>query len=766
MLYFTLYYADCLGNPQNCYYPHKVDVKINDTASLVEAVSHDYVCAQFKDNRRGNDNFISACAICFDCDNTHSDDPKSWLNDEDIANIFKDVIFAVHYSRNHMKEKDGKAPRPKFHVIFLIKVVYYAQVYSQLAKCVLEICPFFDQDVKDPGRMFFGTQNPMVKFHKGSITLDEFIRTKGFVFDIEAGNFTNNSSIVTCNKSYSYPVATIPEGQRNSTLHSFACKTLKLLGETDEARNNFIMKSEQCSPRLPQNEVEQIWKNALNFYRNIVLKDSKYIPPDVFNSGYISLEPQDLTDVGQAQIFAEEYRDMLRYCPAMGFIKFNCVLWEESDEEARSLVHEFTERQLEQAEKRENDAENTIAMLKDMFKQVNVDVTATQPQFLKKYEAEYEKAHRFNKFALKCRDSYRVSATLTEAKPKLCIRVDELDANPFLLNTKSGTYDLRCGLSNSHAHDQGDFITKCTATAPSYKGMDIWLKFLQTIFLNDEELINYVQLIAGLAAIGHVFLEAVIICIGTGCNGKSTLWNAIKRVMGSYGGTISSDVLTANCRRNIKPELADLRGKRLIVASELEEGTTLSTSALKQLASTDTIRAERKYKDPFEFTPSHTTILLTNYLPEIPSGVHSKGTWRRLIVVPFNAQIELGQDVKNYADILFEQSGEAILSWIIEGAQKIINKNYHLDTPEAVLKATDVYKENNDWLQNFMNERCEIGENLTVKAGEFLAAYKDYCTYTGETNKKAGVINAALEAAGYKRQKTRSGVVIKGLRLR
>ena len=99
--------------------------------------------------------------------------------------------------------------------------------------------------------------------------------------------------------------------------------------------------------------------------------------------------------------------------------------------------------------------------------------------------------------------------------------------------------------------------------------MDIWLNFLQTIFVNDQGLIDYVQLIAGLGAIGRVFLEAVIICIGSGRNGKSTLWNAIKRVMGTYAGTISADVLTVNCRRNIKPELADLRGKRLIVASEL-----------------------------------------------------------------------------------------------------------------------------------------------------------------------------------------------------
>ena len=345
-----------------------------------------------------------------------------------------------------------------------------------------------------------------------------------------------------------------------------------------------------------------------------------------------------------------------------------------------------------------------------MAKQIGVDVEATNPHALKKYKADYEKAQQFHKFALKYRDSCKIS-TLMEAKSELSINIDKLDADPFLINTTSGTYDLRYGLSNSHAHNPEDLITKCTAVAPSYKGMDIWLNLLKTIFVNDQELIDYVQLIAGLGAIGHVFLEAIIICIGSGSNDKSSLWDAIKRVMGTYAGTVSADVFTVNCRRNIKPELADLRGK-----------------------------------DPFEFIPSHTTALLTNYLPEIPSGVHSKGTWRRLVVIPFNAEITSGKDVKNYADVLFEQAGEAILAWIIEGTHKIISKNYHLDTPQAVECATWQYKDD-------------------VREGEFLTAYKDYCTRTGEANKKPGVINEVLKAAGYERQKSRKGMIIKGLRL-
>ena len=68
---------------------------------------------------------------------------------------------------------------------------------------------------------------------------------------------------------------------------------------------------------------------------------------------------------------------------------------------------------------------------------------------------------------------------------------------------------------------------------------------------------------------------------------KSTFWNAIARVLGSYSGTISADALTVGGKRNVKPEMAELKGKRLVIAAELEEGVRLNTSIVKQLCSTD-----------------------------------------------------------------------------------------------------------------------------------------------------------------------------------
>lgn len=131
----------------------------------------------------------------------------------------------------------------------------------------------------------------------------------------------------------------------------------------------------------------------------------------------------------------------------------------------------------------------------------------------------------------------------------------------------------------------------------------------------------------------------MIIAYGDGRNGKSTFWNSISRVLGTYSGSMSADALTVGCKRNVKPEMAELKGKRLIIAAELEEGMRLNTSVIKQLCSTDEISAEKKYKDPFRFIPSHTLVLYTNHLPRV--GANDDGTWRRLVGFPLMPELRV-----------------------------------------------------------------------------------------------------------------------------
>ena len=377
---------------------------------------------------------------------------------------------------------------------------------------------------------------------------------------------------------------------------------------------------------------------------------------------------------------------------------------------------------------------------------------------------QYEDISSYLKYSIKRRDTKYITAALKEARPMLEIEQEALDSNEFLLNTHSATYDLRGGLASKISHDPLHFITRQTAVDPSNNGMALWESALSTFFLGDSELIDYVQKTVGLSAIGKVFVEAMIIAYGDGRNGKSTFWNAVSRVLGSYSGNISADMLTIGCRRNVKPELAEAKGKRLLIAAEMEEGMRLNTSNVKQLCSTDEIYAEKKYKDPFSYTPSHTLVLYTNHLPKV--GAIDSGTWRRLIVIPFEAKIEGEKDIKNYGSHLFEKAGEAILSWVIEGAKLIIADGYHIKPPQKVMAAISDYREGNDWLAHFLEERCTIEPQLQERSGELYTEYRAFCFRTGEYARSTTDFYGALDSAGFERRKTRQGIFVHGLKIK
>ena len=307
-------------------------------------------------------------------------------------------------------------------------------------------------------------------------------------------------------------------------------------------------------------------------------------------------------------------------------------------------------------------------------------------------------------------------------------------------------------------------ITKVTACSPGTQGENMWQESLDLFFCKDQELIRYVQQIVGMAAVGRVYAEQMIIAYGGGANGKSTFWNTIARVLGLYSGKISAETMTMNCRRNVKPEIAELKGKRLIIASELEEGQRLNTGMVKQICSVDPIEAEKKFKTPFHFVPSHTLVLYTNHLPKV--AANDDGTWRRLIIIPFNARITRKNDIKNYSDYLFEQAGPAILKWVIEGAEAAIRKKFKIEEPEAVRKAVEKYREDNDWLGQFLDAHCDVDPSFTEKSGDLYQQYRIVCMQTGEYTRSTSDFYGNLEKAGFFRHKTKKGIVVHGLRLK
>lgn len=744
MINFTLYASNTLGNLSNVLYPRKI--LVTDEASMLDAIKYDHVSAEFKNNYRSSSNFLKADNAVLDCDNDHSDDPNEWVDVEDVANTFQDIPFIAAYSRNNMKQKGSKSPRPRFHVYFMIAEVTDSNKYAEIKQKIAGAFPYFDTNALDSARFIFGTSSPQIEIYEGSRSIEDFLASLSF-------------------EDWDKSSEEIQEGSRNTTLSRYAGKVIVRLGNTNEAHALFLKEADKCNPPLDDDELDLIWNSAVAFGKKVATQDD-YIPPEDYD-GEVLLKPNDFSDVGQAIVLSTEYKEVLRYSPATDFLVYNGSFWEESKPKAQAVAQELTARQLKEAEIEVNNSLNQMSdsgaldiVMEKGPKKAAKDFEEAQDEAFKRYEA----AMAYKKYVITRRDSKKISSALKEAQPMLEILPKDLDLDGFLLNTPTATFNLKEGLTSKSEPNYSHFITKQTAVTPSEQGMDKWLEALDVFFLKDKELIEYVQRIVGLAAIGKVYVEALIIAYGEGRNGKSTFWNAIARVLGSYSGSISADILTVGCRRNVKPELAEAKGKRLLIAAELEEGMRLNTSNIKQLCSTDEITAEKKYKDPFKYIPTHTLVLYTNHLPKV--GAIDDGTWRRLIVIPFEAKIQESKDIKNYTDFLIKNAGGGILSWIIEGAKKIIDDDYKLKTPKKVQDAIDLYKKNNNWLQHFLDECCEIDSSYTEKSGKVYDEYRAFCLRMGEFTRSTTDFYTALESENFERRRTNKGVMVRGLRLK
>ena len=738
----TLFSADCLRSLPNSIYPHKC--VITDEDSMKAAVAFDHVAAEYTNNHRSNSDFLSSDNIPMDCDNDHSDVPSDWVTPLEVAMAFPGVEFVVVYSRNNMLMKSGKSPRPRFHVYFPTQPITDSAEYIALKKRIAAEFPYFDKNALDSARLLFGVPNPQVEIYNGDMSIVDFLDNADF-------------------EKWDSDSASVPEGSRNSTMSHYAGRIIKRLGNTDEAYKQYLKQAEKCDPPLDDSELQTIWNSAVKVGKKVAKQDG-YIPPERYDSGF-DLKPEDYSDIGQAKVLAREYGGELVFTDATDYMRYDGIRWAESKQLAVGACEDFLDKQLTEAKTALEKAQQALMKSGIDSETVMSGGKALEKAIDEKSEkafAEYMTALVYKSFVMKRRDMKYITSALQAAKPMLLRDIKDFDSQEFLLNTPAATYDLQTGTSSKHSAD--NLITKVTAVSPSDNGMDIWLEAVNSFFCGDSELIEYVQQIVGLAAIGKVYMEALIISYGEGRNGKSTFWNTIARVLGSYSGSISADALTVGCKRNVKPEMAELKGKRLVIAAELEEGMRLNTSVVKQLCSTDEVSAEKKYRDPFKYTPTHTLVLYTNHLPKV--GANDEGTWRRLIVIPFNAKIEGKADIKNYADYLAEKAGGAALTWIIEGAKKVIECNFKLTVPQCVRDAIEHYRENNDWLSMFIEDCCEVDPSYTQKSGELYQEYRAYCARTGEYTRSTTDFYTGLDTAGFEKRKSKTGIMVYGIRLK
>ncbi len=332
--------------------------------------------------------------------------------------------------------------------------------------------------------------------------------------------------------------------------------------------------------------------------------------------------------------------------------------------------------------------------------------------------------------AIKSESSERIKGaiSLLASQPGMCRPLSNWDADPFLLNVANGTIDLRTG--ELREHNREDYIARILPIEydPDAE-CPLWLTFLDRVTAGDTSLIEYLQRASGYSLTGDTREQIFFFLYGHGNNGKSVFTGTIRKMLGPYATRVSTDLFMIKDKASAggpKEGLANLRNKRLVIATELEDGKKLATSLIKDLTGGETIRADRKYQHEIEFMPECKLWMAGNHKPVIKDTTLS--IWRRVKLVPYTVTIP-PVDIDKGLQAKLEQEYPGILSWAVQGCVSWFMDGWC--EPSMVTDATTEYRDESDILKDYLIECCFLNSAANITLSEL---YKNYTEWAGQND--------------------------------
>ena len=295
---------------------------------------------------------------------------------------------------------------------------------------------------------------------------------------------------------------------------------------------------------------------------------------------------------------------------------------------------------------------------------------------------------------------------------------------------------------------------------------NLWLQTVNTI-LPDPAVRRWMQKFMGYCLTGSTEEEKFVIAHGPGGSGKGTFFETIAAAISDYKAALSIDTLLATAYitdgQRPTPEFAKLPGKRYVLSSESNLNRRLDEAKVKLLTGGDTLTARHLNAEPFEFCPTFKLILQTNHLPAV-SDAMDKGIRRRLVIVPFTAQIE-HRDTKLKQKLLDPKNLNACLAWCVEGAKLWFAEGLDKDVPDEMAKAASAFYEESDLLQQWLDERTEPSLGF-LKFSRALDDFNTWLSRSGNHGWQRKTFAEAMQLHGKMKYRWGQGYGYPGLCLR
>lgn len=347
---------------------------------------------------------------------------------------------------------------------------------------------------------------------------------------------------------------------------------------------------------------------------------------------------------------------------------------------------------------------------------------------------------------------------LLRTDQRIVVLPNQLDADPWALNTQGGLVDLRTGVCKPH--DPRDLCTRITsADAEPAQGASLWQEFLVGITQGDATLAAYLQRVAGYCATGVTPEDVLVYPFGIGANGKGSFAESVAHALGDYAKIFPAEVLMESKGERHPTDLAQFLGVRFALTSEPSSNATWNDSRIKSLTGDTVISARFMRGDFFTFPRTHKTMVVGNHMPRLSEVTYA--IRRRVQVVPFRAVFETTPG-PGMRERLKAEAGGAILAWIIEGAR--LWNQFGTAPPESVRELTAEYLVEQDLIGQWVDERCVRDSTSSERSSDLHRDYAAWCEGQGTRPKSNMALSAHLVSAGFRKGSTMVGRVFYGLR--
>lgn len=325
-----------------------------------------------------------------------------------------------------------------------------------------------------------------------------------------------------------------------------------------------------------------------------------------------------------------------------------------------------------------------------------------------------------------------IKQTLSAARADLKIETTDFDRNQYLLNCRNGVFDLKTqSFRQAQPSDLCRLQTQCNYSLTPPAPENRWNTFINEIMSGNAEKAHFLQKALGASLLGDVRDECMFIAYGAQTrNGKGTLFNTIKEVLGSYAGTVNSMLLCESKYKDTdynKPEpmLADTVGIRYLTLSETSYEAVLDSNMIKSLTGRDPRQTRKLKSDPFTFTPQFTMWLSTNFLPSVKDD--TVFTSKRIWVIAFDAHFEgAKQDTDLKAKFLQPENRSIVLHWLLDGYKMYMEEG--LNPPQCVIDATNNYAKQSNPVLCFIDDCLNVEDGAELERKTAYDAYTKWCS--------------------------------------